>query len=618
MKLEGEPLETVMPGIVGFITKMPRESAEPQLCRMVQAINHESFYTTGTWVDELLGVYAGWAVQRDSFSDGLPVTNEREEVVLVFSGEEYPEPGEIASLKDRGHRVEAKGPSYLVHLYEDNPAFPANLNGRFHGLLIDRKLGRVLLFNDRYGMHRLCFHESKDAFYFATEAKAILAVRPELRKIDMQAAGEYVSCGCTLENRTLFQDVSLVPGGAAWEFRNEPIPQKRFYFDVRQWEEQTPLSAEEFYQELRETFSRNLGRYFNGGQKVGVSLTGGMDTRVIMAWRKDPPGSLPCYTYGGMFRDCRDVLVARQVASICHQPHSVVTVGNEFLSQFPHYAERSIYLSDGNVHVNRAADLYVSVKARQIAPVRIVGTYGSELLTQVPMFKPTDLMAGLFQPEFYSSVQRAKTTYAALRQRHPVTFAAFLQSPWWHYGVLSLEQTQLTVRSPYLDNDFVQLVYRAPKLQNLDHDIRWRMICDGNPALGRLASDRGVNGLKGRLSTMASRGFQEFTFKSEYAYDIGMPQWLARIDHFFSPLHLERLFLGRHKFAHFRVWYRDFLSHYVRDVLLDSRSLSRPYVDRKGLEAVVRGHLKGNHNYTLELNTLLSLELLHRQFLDPQ
>jgi len=54
-------------------------------------------------------------------------------------------------------------------------------------------------------------------------------------------------------------------------------------------------------------------------------------------------------------------------------------------------------------------------------------------------------------------------------------------------------------------------------------------------------------------------------FKAEYAYDYGMPQWMARIDHLFSWFHLERLFLRRHKFNHFRVWYRDSLSDYVRE-----------------------------------------------------
>src|SRR5207245_9891853 len=113
-----------------------------------------------------------------------------------------------------------------------------------------------------------------------------------------------------------------------------------------------------------------------------------------------------------------------------------------------------------------------------------------------------------------------------------------------------------------------------------------------------------------------SRGLLEFTFKAEYAYDYGMPQWLARVDHLLSSLHLERLFLGRHKLCHFRIWYRDALSDYVREILLDPRTLSRPYIQRKGLEAVVRGHLKGNHNYTNEIHKLLSLELLQRLFFD--
>jgi asparagine synthase (glutamine-hydrolysing) len=47
------------------------------------------------------------------------------------------------------------------------------------------------------------------------------------------------------------------------------------------------------------------------------------------------------------------------------------------------------------------------------------------------------------------------------------------------------------------------------------------------------------------------------------------------------PFHLDRLFLGRHKLLHFRVWYRDALAGYVREMLLDPRSLSRPYIERK-------------------------------------
>ncbi len=106
--------------------------------------------------------------------------------------------------------------------------------------------------------------------------------------------------------------------------------------------------------------------------------------------------------------------------------------------------------------------------------------------------------------------------------------------------------------------------------------------------------------------------------KAEYAYDHGMPQWVSRIDHLFSPFHLERLFLGRHKYYHFRVWYRDALSEYVREILLDPRTLARPYLNRNGVEAIVRGHLKGGGNYTFEIHKLLTLELMHRLFVDSK
>ena len=118
------------------------------------------------------------------------------------------------------------------------------------------------------------------------------------------------------------------------------------------------------------------------------------------------------------------------------------------------------------------------------------------------------------------------------------------------------------------------------------------------------------------MSAAATRAFLEFTFKAEYAYDYGMPQWVSRIDHFVSPLKLQRLFLGRHKFYHYRVWYRDALSNYVREILLDSRSLGRPYVERRKVEDIVNGHLKGGLNYTTEIHKLLTLELMHRLFVD--
>jgi asparagine synthase (glutamine-hydrolysing) len=117
---------------------------------------------------------------------------------------------------------------------------------------------------------------------------------------------------------------------------------------------------------------------------------------------------------------------------------------------------------------------------------------------------------------------------------------------------------------------------------------------------------------------MLTHAYREFTFKAEYAYDEGMPQPVARVDHVLSGLHLERLFLGRHKLLHYRLWYRDQLSEYVKQVLLDPVTLSRPYIQKRTLETMVNDHVKGTRNYTTTIHKLLALELLHRLFLDGQ
>jgi asparagine synthase (glutamine-hydrolysing) len=143
-----------------------------------------------------------------------------------------------------------------------------------------------------------------------------------------------------------------------------------------------------------------------------------------------------------------------------------------------------------------------------------------------------------------------------------------------------------------------------------------QLIADGDQTLRQIRTDRGLGGNRGRVRSAISRGLLEFTFKAEYAYDYGMPQAVVQVDHAFAPLHLERLFLGRHKFGHYRLWYRDALSKYVREMLLDSRSLSRSYLNKNTVEHIVSSHTGGKRNYTTTIHKLLTLEHVHRLFID--
>jgi asparagine synthase (glutamine-hydrolysing) len=546
----------------------------------------------------------------------MPLKTERGNAFLVFSGEDHFQPGTSARLKARGHSVESNGPGYLAHLYDEDSTFPAGLNGWFHGLVADRVGGMAILFNDRFGMHRLYYHESKYAFYFAAEAKAILAVRPELRRINPQALGEWIECGCALEDRTLFKNLHVLPPASRWVLRNGAADRRATYFQPREWEEQGTLSPEDFHRAIRDVFSSNLPRHFNGRERVGMSLTGGLDTRMIMAWHNPAPGFLPCYTFGGMYRECRDVTVARKVAHVCGQPHTVIRCGPEFISRFPEYAERTVYLTDGCADVSCSPVLYGCQKAREIAPARMTGNYGDQVLRGLRAFKPMDPTPGLFASDLVPHLTTARQTYSRIADTHPLSFAAFRQAPWHHYALLALEQTQLTMRSPFLDNDVVKTLFRAPEAVAKNNDLRIRLIGDGNMALRNIRTDMGFAGRGERFPGAILRHYQNFTFKADYAYNHGMPQWMTQIDHLLAPFHLERLFLGWHKYYHFRVWYRDALAGYLREMLLDSRTLSRPYWQKNNLEAIVQHHVKGNRNYTNEIHRVLSLEIAHRLFLD--
>src|SRR5260370_35094608 len=112
----------------------------------------------------------------------MPLRSERGDVTLVFSGEEFAEPATARRLKEKGHALKREGPSYLIHLYEEDPAFLTSLNGRFQGLPADRNLETSTLFNDRYGMHRIYYHQPSEAFYLAAGSPPRRSECPELRR----------------------------------------------------------------------------------------------------------------------------------------------------------------------------------------------------------------------------------------------------------------------------------------------------------------------------------------------------------------------------------------------------------------------------------------------------
>jgi len=597
-----------MPGIAGIISQRPVEECQRLMKAMVLSMEHEPFYISGAYAAPTLGVYVGWVAHKNSFTAGQVFFNEQRDIALVLSGECLADREVRSALKRKGHGFEKTSDS-LVHLYEEEAeqCFE-KLNGLFSGLLIDKRLGKAVLFNDRYGMERIYWHESDDAIYFASEAKAILRVLPETRAFDEQGVAEFLTYGCTLEGRTLFRGIQILPGASLWSFEGGKC-RKRSYFSPKTWESQPRLSAAVFQSKFQETFKKVIPRYFESDSGVGISLTGGLDTRMIMACRPDTVETPVCYTFSGETGRTMDDRLAQRVAKVCGLEHRLLRIGADFFSDFKAYVDRTVYITDGCFGVTGTHEIYLNRQARQLALVRLTGNYGSEVLRGVSTFKPFRISPDLFHSQFVHTGGSLEEPFV---RGHPVTFAAFREMPWHLFGSFAAARSQVSMRTPYLDNEIVALAYQMPGGLRTSALPAWRLVKANSPLLSRIPTDRRPSPGTFEPIAVFRRLFSEATFKLDYLYNEGWPSWLSPVEPIFASAVSTLKIIGLHKYLHYRSWFRHELAEYLKSVVNDSQTRRSQYLNCGFLSQMANEHINGHKNYILEIDAVLTLEAVER------
>jgi asparagine synthase (glutamine-hydrolysing) len=612
-----------MPGITGIITRHSKGNEEERVDIMLQCMLHESFYTHGTFQRSEHGFFIGFSAMEKSFADCMPIFNETKDIVLFLTGETYHDRSDIDSLARQGHHFNPQNASCLVHMYEENgEEVFKNLNGWFNGIILDMRNSKVILFNDRCAIRRIYYYEGNDFFAFSSEAKSLLKAFPELREISFQSVGEVLTRDCVLGNRTYFPKINLLPPSSAWTFHNGRI-KKKIYFDVAKLENQPVLPKEQFVNKLEETFARILPRYFSTGT-VALGVTGGLDTRLILACLNPEPGKLPCYTWGGTYRDIFDVRLAPKVAAACGQTHTVFRLNDkQLLKDYPLQVEKATYISDGLESTDKTDALYFNRMAREIAPVRMTGKYGSQVIKGIFGFAARHPYMRLINEDFKQYFELADKTTAELQKGHPLTFLLQSAIPWWWNAFVTLESSQVEIRSPFLDNDFIKVLYQAPPLESgFGTQFELDLIAKTKPELMAIPTTGSYGGnypwpisdaVKAAMNLLII--FDKIYIRERVPFK--MTHVVAKMDHMFiSPLHLDRLFMGFTDFRRYRTWFRNELSEYLQDILLDEKTLNRPYWNKTNLIKMVNDHIHGKGTYLREIRKVLQLELTHRILLE--
>lgn len=614
-----------MPGIFGIVEK----SAEPAgaaasgvLKAMAAAMQYEPFYTSRLYESRELGVFAGWVGRVDQAESLGPIVSPFEGqargLSLFLAGEPYGEAIPDSHVEQRCRRDGRETLRILSQYETSREALPSNVHGQFAGFLIDEQRGESLLFNDRFGMERLFVFEDDRRLIFSSEAKAILAAVPETRSLDADGVAEFLACGCSFGERSLFRNIRVLPPGTLVTCPRRRPGRERPYFDRAVWEQAEPLPERDFLDRFGGALEGVIQRHASQPPAVALSLTGGLDSRMIMASLAAGRRSVSCYTFGSMHRDTYDVRVARSVAERCGQPHTVLPLGQDFLEGLDQHLERAVFVSDGYLGLSGAAELYLNRLARQVAPIRITGNYGGELLRGVRAFKASMPEGDFLSPELAQHVNRAITAFSRLDEMPPVSFTLFRQVP-SGYGRYAIERSQVSVRSPFLDDRLAALFYRIPSRFTQLPEPSVALIEGWHRDLLAIPTDRGLLGNGGSLTRRARRLYREVLFKAEYWTGHGAPHWVSTVTRHRSGAWLEAMFKGRHKFQHPRAWIRRNLAEYARDTLLaDGAAALTPFFNRRRVEAMLQAHLRGEGNYCEELDKLMTVALTGRHLLQSR
>jgi asparagine synthase (glutamine-hydrolysing) len=266
-----------------------------------------------------------------------------------------------------------------MYLSDTSLSFLRKIDGIFSAVVFDSERQCLHLITDRYGLRHLYWTRRRNGVAWASEVKAFLAL-PEFKpRIDRGSVGEFFSFGYLLGNRTWLEDVALLPPGSTFGFdlRKDEIQIRNYW----SWSNITLLPGKtdtrEMIEELGRLFNAAIKRQCESPEPVGVSLSGGLDSRAILAAAPDHESGRPIHAVTMGSRRCDDVRIAAQVARVKGIRHHVVelTAANWLSGRIP-----GVWYTDGQSNLLHMHALVSVEEQRAHSRINLNGFLGDAVL----------------------------------------------------------------------------------------------------------------------------------------------------------------------------------------------------------------------------------------------
>jgi asparagine synthase (glutamine-hydrolysing) len=555
-----------------------------------------------------------------------PVWNSSRNVALVMAGELYNRDALGSSASETAEQI-------ALALYErQGEQFACHLNGAFIIGVYDKGRNRLVLTNDRFGLYQLFYAIHTGRLIFAPEMKGILCDEGFRRKIDLTALAQYVRFQHLLGERTFFEDIHLLPGASVLTYDistgSHSIQQYWSFGDIPH---QPRVSFEEAAEETGRLLRSAIRRLSGDSHRLGVYLSGGLDSRIILGMiERRPVDSL---TYGR--RDCRDVYYAGKIAKAVGSDHHWIDLPDgKWVEQ---YADFHMDVTEGYHSWIHAHGISTLAQARQRMDVNLTGWGGGMLKGPPRNLEPLQiyvkdnlaLISRIFKelnqdytwPSLTEGEEKLLYCGSLQKEMDGLAFDSFQTefAPYLDYrtdvrgeyfyiynhdrrltqNFVIFTRSHVEVRMPFYDYDFFDFVHSIPTEIRGHQKLYRRIIQRETPRLARIPYDH-----------------DEFLPTTQpivrlvHAESVKLKRRINR--------HVRKIFTELHPlYADYDEYLRGDLRSWAENILYDRRTAERGIFEPKFLSSLMQRSLANHGEWMIgKIAPLMTYEMMLRRYYD--
>jgi asparagine synthase (glutamine-hydrolysing) len=369
-----------MCGICGIYHFDGQRRAEPATVQaMARSISHRGPDDEGFHFDGPLGLGFRRLSIIDLSGGHQPMSDLTESVWVAFNGEIYNFHALRRELESLGHVFRTRSDTeVIVHGYKEwGTGVLSRLAGMFGVAIWDARRKKLVVARDSTGIKLIYYRIDGGTVAFGSELRAVLAALPQRPAVDTTAMNLFLRYRYTPSPLTMYDGVRKLAPGTMLVVEDGAARVERWYEHRPQ--RITSISDAEATEALFDLYKKALERHLIADVPVGLLLSGGIDSGLLLGLMNLYGKDWPTYTVGygkSAYKD-DELGDAAETARLFGSRHAEVELSRDTFEQA---LPRIVSILEEPIAASSIVPMfYVCERARQDVKVALVGQGPDEL-----------------------------------------------------------------------------------------------------------------------------------------------------------------------------------------------------------------------------------------------